>query len=58
LLVYFHIRLVTWVMEAGLILEGFLRGIVPTINCEDVAVVTSSSSAIDVELSADPSKVI
>jgi len=37
--------MVTWVIEAGLILAGFLKGIVPTINCEDVAVVTP-----DVEL--------
>ena len=45
-------------MEAGFILEGFLKGIVPTINCEDVAVVTSSSTVVDVELSAEPSEVI
>jgi len=44
-------------MEAGLILEGFLIEIVPTINCEDVAIVTSST-VVDVELSAEPSEVI
>ena len=44
-------------MEAGLMLEGFLRGIVPTINCEDVAVVTSGDEfEVGVAVVLEPSE--
>lgn len=37
-------------MEAGLMFEGFLKGIVPTMNCEELAVTSAAALEVGVVL--------